>query len=205
MNQEITNRGRMGRALVCFCLTLLLIGFGQAAAQAQTRLVKPSNGGTIFISKAGSYFLGSNLVTTLVAVPAIGIKVNNVTINLNGFAIVGPGGTGTASGIAVAAGVTSVTIFNGTITKIRGAAIVLGSNSTVSALQLVNNGGDGIDCTSACLVTNNIISNNTGTGLNFTDATSGYQNNIISGNGATVVGGTQLGTNTNVCNGTTCP
>jgi len=202
MNREITNRGRAGRVLVFMCLALLLLGFGRAAAQAQTKLVP--NGSTLKITKPGSYYLGGNIVSKLTSAPIINVMTNNVTINLNGFTIGGPGGTGTAYGI-YALSVSALTIVNGTITKIPGKAIVLGTNSTVSGLEVVNNAGDGVDCTSACLVTNNIISGNTGTGLNFSDTTSGYQNNIISGNGATVVGGTQLGTNTNVCNGSTCP
>jgi hypothetical protein len=135
------------------------------------------------------------------------VTVNNVTIDLRGFTIVGPGGTtGTSTGISASAGVTGLTILNGSITKIHGTGVSLGNSSTVIGLEVFGNGGDGIDCATACLVTNNIITGNAGSGLNFGDATSGYQNNIISGNtGGTVTGGTQLGTNTNVCNGTTCP
>jgi parallel beta helix pectate lyase-like protein len=98
--------------------------------------------------------------------------------------------------------IVGVTIVNGTITKIRGKAIVLGSSGTASGLQLIHNNGDGLRCTSSCLVTNNVITGNTGTGLSFSDSTSGYQNNIISGNGATVVGGTSL--THNVCDGSIC-
>jgi hypothetical protein len=60
-----------------------------------------------------------------------------------------------------------------------------------------------LTCTTGCLITSNVINGNTGTGLVFSDATSGYQNNILSGNGATVTGGTNMGHN--VCGSALCP
>jgi hypothetical protein len=199
------NRGRIGKVLVSLCLTLLLIGLNQGAAHAQTKLVKPAGGGTIKITKAGSYFLAANLSTALLTTSAIAVStgVNNVTINLNGFSIIGPGGAGSAGGINASSS-SGVTIVNGTITKIAGKGIILGTNSMVAGVQLIGNAGDGVICTSGCLVVDSIINGNTGTGLSFGDTTSGYQNNIISGNGATVTSGTNMGHN--VCNGTaTCP
>ncbi len=198
------NRGRTGNVLLSLCLTLLLIGLSWGAAHAQIKLVKPATATTIKITKAGSYFLGGNLGGFL-GIPTITVAASNVTINLNGFSIIGPGGTtGTATGIKTASGLSGITIVNGTITKIHGTAIVLGSSSTVGGVQVINNGGDGIQCPSACLVTSNIVSGNSGTGLNFfADTTSGYQNNIISANGANVTGGTNMGHN--VCGTSTCP
>jgi hypothetical protein len=198
------NRGRVTHVLFCLSLTLLMLGLGQSAAHAQTKLVKPLTGGTLRITKSGSYFLDANYTTGLVNFPVITVAVNNVTINLNGFSIIGPpAGTGTTGiGINAKAGVSDVTIVNGTITRIRGSGIVLGSSSTVGGVQLIGNNGDGLDCTSTCLVTNNIVSGNGGTGLNFSDTTSGYQSNIISGNSTNVTGGTSLGHN--VCGSTLC-
>jgi hypothetical protein len=195
-------RGPCGKAVLSLGLALLLIGFGHAAAQAQVKLVKPASGGTIKIAKPGSYFLAGNLSSGLFATPAIKVTANNVTINLNGFSIIGPGGNGTASAIN-ATNASGVTIVNGTITRIAGNAILLGSNSTVGGVQVIGNSGDGIDCTSSCLVTNNIVSGNAGTGLGFGDSSSGYQNNIVTGNGTNITGGTNLGHN--VCNGALCP
>ena len=200
------NRERIGNLTVCLGLTVLLIGMSWGSAHAQTKLEKPLSGGTIKITKSGSYFLGANLPTGLLAGPAIGVStgVNNVTINLNGFSIIGPGGIGSAAGINASSS-SGVTIVNGTITKIAGKGVVLGSNSTVAGVQLIGNSGDGLTCTSGCLVTSNIINGNTGTGLNFLDSTSGYQNNIIVPGlgGSTVAGGTNMGHN--VCGIALCP
>jgi hypothetical protein len=196
-------RERSGNLMVSVGLAILLTGMSWGSALAQTKLMKPAKGFPIVISKPGSYFLGGNLLSTQTNFAVISVNVNNVTINLNGFTIAGPGGAGTAKGIN-AAGDSGVTIINGTITKIAGTAIVLGSNSTVGGVQIVGNSGDGLDCTSTCLVTNNIVSGNGAIGLNFSDAASGYQNNIISGNVTTVTGGVDMGNN--VCNGSKlCP
>ena len=50
------------------------------------------------ITKSGSYFLGGNLAVTTKTTTAIVVKVNNVTINLNGFVISGLGGSSTGVG-----------------------------------------------------------------------------------------------------------
>jgi len=198
------NRGRSLNPMVSVGLMILLTGMSWGSALAQTKLVQPAKGFPIIISKPGSYFLAGNLVTTQSNYAVINVNANNVTINLNGFTIAGPGGAGTAAKGVNAFGDSGVTVVNGTITKIRGTAIVLGSNSTAGGVQMINNNGDGLDCTSTCLVTNNVISGNALTGLNFSDTTSGYQNNIINGNGATVTSGVDMGNN--VCNGSKmCP
>ena len=197
------NRERVGNLMVSLCLSILLLGLSQGVAHAQTKLVKPASGGTLTINKSGSYFLAANYITSLGNLPVIKITVSNVTINLNGFSIISQAsGGGSAIAINTISGVTGVTIVNGTITKMKGTAIVLNGSSTVSGVQLINNNGDGVDCTSSCLVTNNVITGNGGTGLNFSDATSGYQNNILTGNGTNVTGGTSL--SHNVCGSSVC-
>jgi hypothetical protein len=198
------NRGRIGILMFGSYLTILLIGMSCGSANAQTKLVKPAGGGAIVINKSGSYFLAATLTFGLSNSSAIRINtgINNVTINLNGFSIIGTGGTN-ANGINAPTN-SGITVVNGTITKFSGKGIIAGSNSTVAGLQILANTGGGLTCTTGCLITSNVINGNGGTGLVFSDTTSGYQNNIISGNGATVTGGTNMGHN--VCNGTTtCP
>lgn len=199
------NRGRIGVLMFGVYLTILVLGVSWGSANAQVKLVKPVGGGTILINKSGSYFLAANLTFGFSNASAIRVNtgINNVTINLNGFSIIGTGGKN-ANGINAPTN-SGITVFNGTITKFSGKGIIVGSNSTVAGLQIIGNGGDGLTCTTGCLMTSNVINGNTGTGLVFSDTTSGYQNNIISGNlGGTVTNGTNMGHN--VCNGTTtCP
>lgn len=200
------NRGRIGILMFGAYLTILMIGMSWGSANAQVKLVKPAKGGTIMINKSGSYFLGSNLAFATAGAAAIRIAsgVNNVTINLNGFTILGVGSGSTTIGINAPTN-SGITIVNGTVTKIPGKGIVLGPNSSIAGVQLIGNLGDAFTCGTGCLVTGNVINGNTGTGLVFSDSTSGYQNNIINGNlGGTVTSGTNMGHN--VCNGsTTCP
>src|SRR5579871_3703288 len=173
-------RGRVANLMICTGFAMLLIGMSWGSAHAQTKLVKPANGNTLVISKSGSYFLAANYVSALKAASIITVNANNVTINLNGFTISAPIGSTTTA--INAAGDSGITIVNGTITS-TGNAIVLGTNSTVGGMQLIKNNGDGVDCTSTCLVTNSIITGNTKIGLNFgSDTSNGYQDNIISGN-----------------------
>lgn len=193
-----------GRFVAVALIAVALVVAGPA--YAQTKLVKPAAGFPVKITKGGSYFLGSNLLVGVTHSDAIKVTVSNVSINLNGFSIIGPLA---GSGIGVdAAGMTNVTVANGTVTGMGAAGISLGNNGVVQNVQVLANGaggsGDGVDCGSGCLVSSCVVANNAnGTGLTFTDATSGYLNNIISGNSATVASGTNMGGN--VCNGSTCP
>ncbi|HEY1851542.1 MAG TPA: hypothetical protein VGG60_11000, partial [Candidatus Binataceae bacterium] len=192
-----------GNLVICAGLATLLIGMSWGSAHAQTKLVKPANGGTLKITKSGSYFLAANYISTLPFSSIISISANNVTINLNGFTISDTAIGNTAPAISTTSGISGVTIVNGTITK-TGTAISLGTSSTVGGMQLIGNKGDGVDCISTCLVTNSVITGNTGAGLALGDGSSGYQDNIISGNtGGNVGAGTNLGNN--VCGTGLCP
>ncbi|MGA2408881.1 MAG: right-handed parallel beta-helix repeat-containing protein [Candidatus Binataceae bacterium] len=185
----------------------LLIGFLGlgigGSALAQTKITKPSSGLPVKITKSGSYFLGGNLAVTTKTTTAIVVSVSNVTINLNGFTISGVGSTATAGVGISASGVTGVIVANGTITGFGSDGISLGSNSTVQNVQIYNNGGDGVNCSTstACYVTGSVIVSNK-TGLDFKDSSSGYLNNVLNLNGPDVSGGTNLGGN--VCSGGVC-
>lgn len=175
------------------CALLFSAGVGAAQSRMPTALV--ATGTTIRITKSGSYYLPRNLISHLKNQPVVLVTVSNVTLNLNGCSIIGPGGSGGSVGID-AAGVTNVTVVNGTITNIAGPALELGAYGEVSGMRILGNAGDGADCSSACLANGNIVAGNSGVGLNFgSDATSGYQNNVLNGNDASIVGGTNLGHN----------
>jgi hypothetical protein len=196
--------GRFGA--VAFAM-VFASAFAAGPAHAQMKLTKPAGGFPVKVTKAGSYILTANLLVGVVLPDAIKVSASNVSINLNGFAINGPS-SGSGMGID-AVGMTNVTVYNGTITNMGGAGISLGNNGTVQNVRVIANGvgsggGDGVDCGTGCLVSGSVIAGNAqGNGLNLTDATSGYLNNIIAGNLATVLAGTNMGGN--VCNGATCP
>jgi hypothetical protein len=114
----------------------------------------------ITISLAGSYRLTSNLVVPDAAMTAIQITADDVTLDLNGFSIIGPNVctpnptrcTFSGGGIGVMAvgppGVVSpanVRIANGTVRGMGGHGIrMLGDATTVVNVQALMNGGPGI-------------------------------------------------------------
>ena len=113
------HRERFGIVLIGSFLSILLIGVSWGSAHAQVKLVKPASGGTIVINKSGSYFLAANLTFGASNASAIRVNtgVNNVTINLNGFSIVGTGGSN--NGGINASSNSGITVVNGTITGSR--------------------------------------------------------------------------------------
>jgi hypothetical protein len=192
----------MTRRRLPMLATMLVAGVSLFAANglAQTKITKPSGGLPYKITKSGSYFLGANLAVTTKTTSAILVKVNNVSINLNGFIISGLGAGSTGVGIDASAA-TGVIIANGTITGY-GTGITLSSNSSVQNVQILSNALNGIDVNgSSCVVSNSLISGNGGIGLNFTDSTSGYLNNVLT-NSTNVQSGFNMGGN--VCSGSAC-
>ena len=126
------------------------------------------------IAKPGSYILGGNLNVPTSATDAIDISAANVTFDLNGFVISGPGsGTGIN-----ASGATSTTVRNGSVTGFsRGLA--LGSDSVVQSVQANANQGDGIECGGDCQISHNGANSNGNNGILVSGG-----NNLISNNTA---------------------
>jgi len=179
------------------------MGAMRGSATAQTKINVPS-AFPVKISKSGSYILAANLVATSKNNNIINVTVPNVLINLNGFRVGGPGSGGTAIGIN-ANGQANVTIENGSVSGMGADGILLGNNGVVRNVQANNNGGNGINCQgTGCLVTGCTANSDGASGLNFADDTSGYHENVMTGNTtAAVSGGTNMGAN--VCNGVLCP
>jgi hypothetical protein len=121
------------------------------------------------ISQPGSYKLSGNLSVSSTTSSAIRIKANFVTIDLNGFSIIGPG-SGTAYGIeaynpqAPDATPTHVTVVNGAITGFGGSsgifsgggAMFLGAHARVQNTH-VSNDFFGIIVGLGSLVIGNIV------------------------------------------------
>jgi hypothetical protein len=192
------------------------VPFAPAAASASAASV---------ISRPGSYVLNRNIVVKNPKLNGVNVNVPNVTIDLQGFTISGPG---SGTGIGIDAPQNEVVIKNGMITGMGGPAVVVGNQSTVSGITASGNSGgstgviaagDGsvvsnnlvsannglaIACTIGCLARGNTVQNNSGGGIRFNDATNGYAGNVLQQNGgAAVTGGTQIGQN--LCNGSLCP
>lgn len=144
------------------------------------------------ITAPGSYYLSQTLFQTIAGTSGITIASSNVTIDLNGHALIGgPFGPGD-SGIVWAPGPAfqDVTISNGTIAFWSGNGInlgpIAGANQMVHLFDLVvysSAGGDGIIVPPESIVRQVISTYNTGSGVS-TGRGCKLTNVISSGNGA---------------------
>ncbi len=99
----------------------------------------------VTINDPGSYVLTSNLTVTSDN-PAIRISANGVTLDLNGFSVVGPD-SGGANGIEAIGAMSNVIIRNGVIRDFGGRGVSIASSSAnweCEALHVASNGGAGI-------------------------------------------------------------
>jgi hypothetical protein len=147
----------------------------------------------VTIKRAGSYQLASNLRPGTDKV-AIEIAAANVTVDLNGFALLGKGVA--SQGISYTNLSRNVTIRNGIVSGFKLDGIVGGYAWTVENMQVVQNGGKGVWLYNYGRVANSIITQNGGAGVDCGWACH-VQGNIVSQNGSDGVaffyGGTVLG------------
>jgi hypothetical protein len=111
----------------------------------------------IVICQSGSYRLSGNVTVPDANTSAIQIGADNVTLDLNGFSILGPVGCGgnpvtCTQGSAAAVGIgnlfgnSNITVSNGTIRGLGGYGILLsGSGILIERVKAANNGIDGIN------------------------------------------------------------
>jgi parallel beta-helix repeat protein len=145
-----------------------------------------ANGGFPYvISTANTSYRLTGSLTVPASTNGINVTANNVTIDMNGFSITGPGSTsGVVNGVS-ASGIADVTVENGTITGL-GLAIVLGTSGIVRNVHADANGfgiyvGDnsvvegctannstttyGIACSSGCSISGNTANGNANEGI----------------------------------------
>ncbi len=162
---------------------------------------------TTTISSPGSYYLTTNIVTSG-GTPGITISADNVTVDMNGFSILGSGATG--NGISIYSGVNNVVVQNGTIRDCyyhgiyaanttncifrnlrslnnarRNSAYIgirSGSCAQVKDCLVSGNHGDGIVAQSDSIITGNSILDNGYAGLRIIGTGTYIANNIVKGN-----------------------
>jgi hypothetical protein len=159
----------------------------------------------VTISQSGSYRLSGNLTVPDPNTTAIEITADDVTLDLNGFAILGPtvcagipltcNPTGTGDGIFAAGGIENVTVVNGTVRGMGGAGVHLrGPSSLVDRVHATSNGSTGIIAGFAAIVTASQATANGGGGIiaNTGSLVTGNTARGNRGNGisAVIVGGT---------------
>lgn len=156
------------------------------------------------ITEPNSYYLAENIHFKSI-VPAITINVNDVTIDLQGFSLIGAGKV-TGHGIYAASGIDNVSLSNGTIQNFDGSGVCLdgsshqldhirsfgnksyglrvGSYSNVSNCTCGGNGSTGLDTGDRCSITRCTSNNNgwngfdVGTGSCMSNCTAAVNDNM---------------------------
>lgn len=222
---------QLGKLAAVFCAAVTVITFGASAGAVDGTIeinqakVLAAGGFPYVVSNPGSYRLTGNLTVPSTTLDAIDVKASYVTIDLNGFSIIGPndpiaGGNGISSFLP-GPSATSTTVENGTVTGFN-IGVFVGPSSIVRNVHADGNsasgirsfgngcvfsgnttssGNNGIYCGGqACLISGNTVVGTT-TGIVANDATTGYGGNVLK-NTTNVNGGTSLGNN--LCSGVVC-
>ncbi|MBN1475781.1 right-handed parallel beta-helix repeat-containing protein [Candidatus Sumerlaeota bacterium] len=115
-------------------------------------------------SASGSYYLTGDL-TAPADTDGITISADHVTIDLNGFSLIGGGGT-TGNGIVTTSN-DSITICNGVVRDWGDEGIDLfgGEDILIEGIQATNNGGNGIFSGNSSVVSRCVATDNVGYGI----------------------------------------
>jgi parallel beta-helix repeat protein len=155
----------------------------------------------VTISQPGSYRLSSNL-TPPVGTDVIVITTNDVTLDLNGFAIVGVAGSGRGVN---AQGRSRIIVTNGIVRGMGSDGVVVGDDSRIERVHAIGNSGDGIQANDGGTVTGNIARDNGDDGIQVNDGGTvtgntafgnggiGIRAGGLSSGGSTVTGNTAFG------------
>jgi hypothetical protein len=148
------------------------IAITQAKAMAGGVTPGDAPGFPVTISQPGSYVLSGNLTVPDANTDAIVIEASHVTVDLNGFAILGPtdcsgglnpcAGAGNGTGIGTPTVQFNITIRNGTVQGMGGRGILLqGDSHLVEYVHARSNGLGGIGVVSSQDVGGSIVQYNT--------------------------------------------
>ena len=139
------------------------------------------------IAQSGSYYLTGNLVESGTTTGLV-IQADNVTLDLNGFALLGSG-AGAVNGVQMAAAQQNCAIYGGTIRGWGGSGISAAlSRCRVERLFVSNNGSFGVSVGPGSLVKDCIAAQNSSFGLNI-GANSTVISCVVVSNGANIVVG----------------
>ena len=133
-----------------------------------------SAGFPVTITESGSYRLTSNIIVSSPIVSIIAVNADNVSIDLNGFSLIGPatcsGATLTCSQTGVGIGINAngqenITIRNGIISGMGNDGIVVGRGAYLEELVVAENGGEGIDPGAGSVLRRLVVRENGGNGV----------------------------------------
>jgi len=181
----------MKKWITSLVLVVSIVCFTGIAFAAVTPIAHPGSGFRgypVRITQSGSYQLQSNLSVTA-NTTAILVTADNVTIDLNGFAIIGPNvctgiplvcnNNGTGRGID-ATDKQNIKIYNGTVRGMGNIGILSGNGSIIESVRVASNGNYGIIVHDSSTVSGNTVTGNGSIGIYV------YDSSTVSGN--TVIG-----------------
>ncbi len=157
-----------------FILVAFLLDQQLLLAQVQPRTPidtthTPGDGTNQFIiTTSGSYYLTGNVGGTS-GKNGIAIAADNVTVDLNGFSLLGTAGS--LSGAVVSGARQNIVIYNGTARGWGGSGIDAGgaTNAQLTRLQVSANGRAGLIAGASTIVRDCIAAGNTGDGIRVTE------------------------------------
>jgi len=147
----------LSKIRVSIVVLMLVLAISVACYAAEGKIMigqTPSTTFPIVISTSGSYVLTSNLQVSSSNTHCIQITADNVTIDLNGFALVGPG-TGTGGYGIYVNSADNVTVSNGTVRNFMNVGIYIPStshNGQVRDLKAYDNGTHGIQASYSTVI-----------------------------------------------------
>lgn len=137
----------------------------------------------IVVDRPGSYRLCRDLAVHDASTTAILVKADDVTIDLDGHTISGPGAAGTGVGIS-ADGQSGLTVLNGTVRGMGDSGIAAGLRARIQGVKAIGNGGYGIRVGNVGMLTGNVASENGRGGLSGGEYTT-FKDNIAHANAMT--------------------
>ena len=146
-------RAVLERMVALLLAALTLIPKNASAADGQILInqatVMAAGGFPYNINQPGSYKLSGNLTVPDANTIAIQVNVQDVSIDLNGFSIIGPCGTSVScglhtGGIGVFSSADNTSVVNGEIKGMGSAGVELAGNGRVERIRAVSNGRFGI-------------------------------------------------------------
>jgi len=137
---------------LCGLFYLAVNPFLSYGIDGQIKLTQPLSF-PIVIDQPGSYVLTCNITVSTVQTNGIEIETDNVTLDLNGNTLIGPGKEGSSSGDGIyASDRNNITIKNGTVRNLGGSGIVFtGANNQIENVKVYGNGFYGISATCATI------------------------------------------------------
>jgi hypothetical protein len=178
--------------------------------------VLAAGGFPFVISTTNTSYRLTGSLTVSSNVDGIDVNASHVTIDMNGFSIVGPGSAtsigaginGTSQGALTVENGGLIIGFNfGVITGNNGIvrnvhangdnfAIETGSSTLITGTTANGNAFSGIACNgTGCAIVGNTADGNGTCGVCANDATTGYGQNVLNGNGTNNTNGTSMGNN----------